>query len=197
MTTPLLNLSAMIQPGDVSENDKGKIHIFQTIETKFLEILTLLLALGGILLRIEKAILDRSFRGDEAALASAIHNHSLYELLTVPLGGSVTAPLGFLAGEKLVVDLFGFQDFYYRLVPLIADCLSVVLMFFLAKILLGDFGTAFAVGAFSLNRMLSFYSSDLKQYSTDVAIALCIYLMVARYLKNKSTRTPYGWLLSA
>ena len=188
MITPLFSLSAMIQPDDVSENDKGKTHIVQTVETKFLWILTLLLALAGILLRIEKAILDRSFRGDEAAMASAIQNHSLFELITVPLGGSVTAPLGFLASEKLVVGLLGFQDFYYRFVPLIAGCLSVVLMFFLAKTLLGDFGAAFAVGAFSLNWMLSFYSSDLKQYSTDVVISLLIYLMAARYFKDKSTK---------
>jgi hypothetical protein len=43
MITPLFSLSAMIQPDDVSENDKGKTHIVQTIETKFLWILTLLL----------------------------------------------------------------------------------------------------------------------------------------------------------
>jgi hypothetical protein len=196
MNIPLFKLSTIIQPDVAGENNKGKNHIIQKIETKFLWILTLLLALGGILLRIEKAILDRSFRGDEAALASAIQNHSLFELITVPLGGSVTAPLGFLASEKLVVGLLGSEDFYYRFVPLIAGCLSVILFFFLAKILLNEFGAAFAAGAFSLNWMLSFYSSDLKQYSTDVAVALLIYIMAARYFNDKSTKNIV-WLAVA
>src|ERR1700690_4037369 len=154
MTIQLFRLSTIIRPDVASENDKRNTHILQRIETKLLWILTLLLALGGILLRIEKAILDRSFRGDEAALASAIKNHSLFELITIPLGGSVTAPLGFLASEKLVVSLLGTEDFYFRFVPLLAGCLSVILVFILAKILLNDFGAAFTAGAFSLNWML-------------------------------------------
>jgi hypothetical protein len=170
-----------------------KANIAPTSESKFLWILTFAFALAGILLRIEKALLGRSFRGDEAAMASAIQNHSLYELLTKPLGGSITAPLGFLAVEKLIVQLLGFQDIIYRLIPLLAGCFSVILMFLLAKELLTSLGAAFAVGAFSLNWMLSFYSSDLKQYSTDVVIALIIYLMAARYFKKNST-TNLIWL---
>ena len=176
--------------------DQKKTHVIQSIESKFLWIITIILALAGILLRIDKAVLGRSFRGDEAALASSIQNHSLLELITVPLGGSVTAPLGFLAIEKLVVSLLGFQDIFYRLLPIIAGCLSVILMYFVAKEVLDDFGAAFAVVAFSLNWMLSFYSSDLKQYSTDVAFTLLIYLMAARYFKNNSTKNII-WLTVA
>jgi Dolichyl-phosphate-mannose-protein mannosyltransferase len=196
MTSIQLSNTAMTQSNVGSVLDQEKTHVVQSIESKFLWILTLILALAGILLRIEKAVLGRSFRGDEAALASAIQNHSLVELIIVPLGGSVTAPLGFLAIEKLVVGLLGFQDFFYRLIPLIAGCLSVVLMYFVAKEVLDNFGAAFAVGAFSLNWMLSFYSSDLKQYSTDVAFALLIYLMAARYFKNNSTKNIV-WLTVA
>ena len=188
MTSAQFSYTATIQSNVGSDIDQGKTHVTQTIESKFLWILTLILTLAGILLRIEKAVLGRSFRGDEAAVASSIKSHSLLELITVPLGGSVTAPLGFLAIEKMVVGLLGFQDFFYRLIPLIAGCLSVILMYFVAKEVLDNFGAAFAVGAFSLNWMLSFYSSDLKQYSTDVALALLIYLMAARYFKNNSTK---------
>jgi len=188
MTSAQFSYTATIQSNVGSDIDQGKTHVTQTIESKFLWILTLILTLAGILLRIEKAVLGRSFRGDEAAVASSIQSHSLLELITVPLGGSVTAPLGFLAIEKMVVGLLGFQDFFYRLIPLIAGCLSVILMYFVAKEVLDNFGAAFAVGAFSLNWMLSFYSSDLKQYSTDVALALLIYLMAARYFKNNSTK---------
>ena len=194
--------STQLSPTTTSQTDDGggvnqeKSNVIQSIESKFLWIITIILALAGILLRIDKAVLGRSFRGDEAALASSIQNHSLLELITVPLGGSVTAPLGFLAIEKLVVSLLGFQDIFYRLLPIIAGCLSVILMYFVAKEVLDDFGAAFAVVAFSLNWMLSFYSSDLKQYSTDVAFTLLIYLMAARYFKNNSTKNII-WLTVA
>ena len=92
-----------------------------------------------------------------------------------------------------MVELLGFQDFYYRLVPLLAGCLSVILMYFLAKELLGSFGAAFAVGAFALNWTISFYSSDLKQYSSDVVFTALIYLMAARYIKTNSTKNLF-WL---
>ena len=180
--------TATVQTEGAGEIQPRAANTTTLIESKFLWILTIILALAGILLRIQKALLGRSFRGDEAAMASAIQGHSLIELVTKPLGGTVTAPLGFLAVEKLTVQLLGFQDMVYRLIPLLAGCVSVILMFFLARELLGSFGAAFAVGAFSLNWMLSFYSSDLKQYSTDVVIAVIIYLTAARYFKNSSTK---------
>ncbi len=188
--------AATVQNEVTGEMNQKTTNIFQTIETKFLWILTIILALAGILLRIERALLGRSFGGDEAANALAITNHSLFELITKPSAANITAPIGFLVIEKLLIQLLGTQDFYFRLLPLLAGCLSVILMFFLAKEMLGNFGAAFAVGAFSLNWMLSFYSSDLKQYSTDVLIALLIYLMAARYLKNNSTGN-LSWLAAA
>jgi hypothetical protein len=178
----------MKQTNGTEEINQKRAFIVPPGESKFLWILTLVLALAGILLRLERALLNRSFRGDEAAMASAIQTHSLIELVTKPLGATVTAPFSFLVVEKLVTGLFGFQDLMYRLLPLLAGCLSVILMFFLARELVGNFGAAFAVGAFSLNWMLSFYSSDLKQYSTDVAMALLIYFLAARYFKNSLTR---------
>ena len=185
--------SAAVQTEVTGETNQKTTNIFQTIETKFLWILTCVFALAGIALRIEKALLGRSFRGDEAAMATAILYHSIVELATKPLGNTVTAPLGFLVIEKAAIQLLGHQDLIYRLIPLLGGCISVILMFFLTRELLGNFGATFAVGAFSLNWMLSFYSSDLKQYSTDVVIALIIYLMAARYLKNNTT-TNLLWL---
>jgi hypothetical protein len=196
MTAQHSAFTEMIQAEATGEIDQKRAHITRTIESKFFWILTSLLALAGILLRIERALLGRSFRGDEAAMASAIQSHSLIELITKPLGASVTAPFSFLVIEKLVTGLFGLQDIFYRLTPILAGCLSVVLMYFLARELLGNFGAAFAVGAFSLNWMLSFYSSDLKQYSTDVAITLLIYVMAARYFKDSSARN-LEWLAGA
>jgi hypothetical protein len=136
----------------------------------------------GIGLRLQRYLLGRSFRQDEATLALAIQARSLLGLIRQPLPGGLTAPIGFLALEKLFVVFLGNRDYIWRLLPILSGCLSVVLMFLLARRLLGTFGTVFALGAFSLNTMLLFYSSDLKQYSTDVIIALLIYLAVAFYL---------------
>ena len=75
--------------------NQKRANVYVAFESKFFWILTLALALAGMLLRIDRAVLGRSFRGDEAALASAIQHYSLLDLLTKPLGGSITAPSAF------------------------------------------------------------------------------------------------------
>ncbi|HEY5983040.1 MAG TPA: hypothetical protein VIU38_06160, partial [Anaerolineales bacterium] len=80
----------------------------------------LLLTALGIVLRLQRYFLGRSFRNDEAALALAIQGHSLQELISQPLPGGLTAPVGFLVLERLIISAFGNSDYVFRLLPLIA-----------------------------------------------------------------------------
>jgi len=158
--------------------------------SKHIQILFLALILTGLFLRIDKYALNRSFRGDEATLAANIIDRSLVELATEPLVPFQVAPVGFLILEKFVFEILGGRDYILRLLPLIAGCIAVVLMYFLAGSRLGNYGALFTLGAFSLNWYLVIYSSDLKQYSGDAMIATALYVAFDQYLKA-GTRKDY------
>ncbi|HEY5983046.1 MAG TPA: glycosyltransferase family 39 protein, partial [Anaerolineales bacterium] len=112
--------------------------------------------------------------------------HSLQELISQPLPGGLTAPVGFLVLERLIISAFGNSDYVFRLLPLIAGCAAVILMYFLCRRLLGHLGTTFALGVFAVNWMLLLYSSDLKQYSTDVFFVVLLLLLLAVYLNDET-----------
>ncbi len=60
-------------------------------------------------------------------------------------------------------------------------------MFWICRELLGKAGTVFALGAFAVNWNPLFYSSDLKQYSTDVFFTLLIFAVLLRYFNSRTT----------
>jgi type IV secretory pathway VirB2 component (pilin) len=145
-----------------------------------------LLLLLGIVLRVQRYLLDRSFRQDEAALALAIQGRTVASLLRQPLPGGLTAPIGFLIIEKLILGATAYTDSMFRLLPLVAGCVSLVLVLMLARRLLGNLGTIVVIGALSLNSMAIFYASDLKQYSSDVMWVALIFLALAFHLNARS-----------
>jgi hypothetical protein len=175
----------IVRPGAAEYSQPG------VLEQKVISGLTIALATLGLLLRIQRYVLGRSFRGDEAALALAIQGHTLPSLASKPLGGSFTAPVSFLLVEKLISDVLGQQDFIFRLFPLVAGVLSVILMFLLARRMLGGVGALFCVGALAMNWTVVFYSSDLKQYSSDILFAVILYSAAARYAERPSSRGAY------
>ncbi len=156
------------------------------LESRVVWIAGLILAAAGILLRLQRYFVGRSFRGDEAGMALAIESHSFVSMILRPLGGHLTAPPGFLAVEKLAVGLLGTHDYVFRLFPLLTGLLSVVLMYLLARRVLSGVATLFCIGAFSLNWVAAFYASDLKQYSGDILVALAVYIAAARYFDSQT-----------
>lgn len=149
--------------------------------------LPLVLVVLGIALRLQRYFLGRSFRNDEAALALALVRSSVQSLISQPLPGGLTAPLGFLIVEKLIVQALGNWDYVFRLLPLVAGCASMVLLCLLTRRLLGPLGSTFVLGAFAVNWMLLLYSSDFKQYSSDVFFVVLLYLALALYLRASTS----------
>ena len=143
----------------------------------------------GIFLRLAQYAANRSLWYDEALLASNIVNRSLAGLFK-PLDYFQGAPLGFLVLEKLAVQALGSSEYALRLVPLIAGILSLFLFRWVARQTLRPESVPIAVGLFALLGPLIYYSSEVKQYSGDVAIALFI-LASARPLFDG--RVPSAW----
>jgi hypothetical protein len=136
----------------------------------------------GIALRLAQYLHNRSLWLDEAMLALNVVNRSVPELLR-PLEYNQGAPIGFLVVQKLLADAFGTNEYVLRLFPLICGIASLILFPKVARHALAAApAVIFATAAFAISYKLIFYASDVKQYSSDVAIALAVYSMTHHIL---------------
>ena len=129
----------------------------------------------GIALRVTRYLANRSLWGDEGALALNIINKPVRDLLK-PLDYLQGAPTGFLLAEKAVVELLGDDELALRLFPLACGILSLFLFAAVARRALEPIGAALALVLFATVEPLVYYSSEVKQYSVDVAATLVLLL---------------------
>lgn len=131
----------------------------------------LLIALG-IVLRLKQYLVNRSFWADESSLALNLVNRT-FAGLAQPLDYEQASPILFLFIEKLLLVALGNKDYILRLFPLAAGLLAVFLIYRVASENIGTAGL-FAVGLFSVSGYLVYYSSELKQYGSDVTLGLLL-----------------------
>jgi hypothetical protein len=152
----------------------------------------------GCLLRIVQYLLDRSLWMDESYLSLNILHRSfagLFHALDYHQG----APIGFLLLEKSAVRLWGGSEYVLRLLPLLAGIASVLLFYKLASQALPAKAVPIATGLFAISPALIYYSAEVKQYSSDVAIALLLYCLTIEGSKSewKAGRTALAALVGA
>ena len=141
----------------------------------------------GVLARVVRFAADRSLWRDECALAINVVERSFAGLLE-PLDHAQVAPLGFLVLSKAMVAVFGSGEYALRLVPLAAGLGSLPLFFLMLREFLGRGEAAVALMLFAISEPLIFYSSELKQYASDVLVCTAILLCGARILCRGPTR---------
>ena len=130
----------------------------------------------GIVLRLIPYLDNRSLWLDEVWLALNILQKPFSQLME-PLDWRQIAPVGFLFIEKALVLNIGGSEYALRVFPLLAGILSLFLFYGVARRILTPRGLVIALGLFAISELLLRYSSELKQYSSDVTIALGIYLL--------------------
>lgn len=114
---------------------------------------------------------NRSLFLDEANLARNIADRSLWGLFT-PLDHQQYAPPLFLALEKLNWLLFGSAEQALRWWPLVMGCLSLYLMYRFLNEQIGKTVPAIMIlWLFAFSQVYIRYSTELKQYSTDMAVS--------------------------
>ena len=138
------------------------------------------LILLGILVRLRQFLVNRALWLDEAMLALNLVGRNIGELVK-PLDYDQGAPLGFLMVEKLVIGLLGQSEYAFRLIPMLAACAAMVMLYFWVKKLTGPLGVVFTLGVFVVSYSIVYYATDAKQYSSDVTVALALYLLAERF----------------
>jgi hypothetical protein len=149
--------------------------------------LAIALIIFGIVVRLTQYLTNRSLWADEATLALNIVNRSFLELLQ-PLDYDQGAPIGFLLLERSAVQLLGDNEFALRLFPLLSGIAAIFLFYELAKRWLQPPETLIALALFVTVTPLVYFSSEVKQYSSDVAITLLLCLIIPQPSEPKLSR---------
>jgi len=140
----------------------------------------------GIFLATFNFLNNRSLWLDEASLALNITNKSTLELLQ-PLDYNQVAPIGFLLLEKAFASIGGNTDWSMRITPLFSFLLSVPLFYAISFQLNRKKDVAFfSTALFSLSYYPIYFSSEVKQYMSDVLMCLTIILAALLFFNRKS-----------
>lgn len=134
---------------------------------------------------------NRSLWMDEAKLALNFVQSPVWGFFQ-PLLHNQIAPAGFLLIEKLAVEYFGDSEYILRLYPFIAGMLSVFLIYKLAFKVFGAWVGLTALTIFSISHWAIYYAAEVKQYSSDMMVALILYITVAYAVDRWSVQR---WLL--
>ena len=134
----------------------------------------------GVGLRVMQYAANTSQWLDEVMLSWSVIHRAFLELLTRPLAYGQSAPPGFLAAQRLAIVLFGTSDLALRLVPSACSVGALFVYFRLAKLTLPGIGRPIAMALFATGAPLILYAGQAKQYSSDVAVAAILLLVVVQ-----------------
>jgi hypothetical protein len=136
----------------------------------------------GLILRVRQYVANRSLWYDEALLALNIADRTPVELIQ-PLDNDQGAPIGFLLLQKLLIVALGNRDYNLRIIPLAAGVLSLILLYKVASQYVRGLAILLALSLFAVVGPLIYYSSEAKQYASDVAVCLILLLIASRCLE--------------
>ena len=156
------------------------------LKRRYTSILPWIIILIGVVLRFVQYLYNRSLWVDESLIALNVVERSFFGLL-FPLNYGQSAPIGFMLVEKLAVQVFGNNEYALRLFPLICGIVSLILFYEAAKRWICPKAVPIALSLFVILEPLIYYSSEVKPYSSDVAIALLIFLVTDLIISNNQT----------
>ena len=150
----------------------------------------------GILLRVREYLSNRSLWVDEALLVNNIIDRNFLELLK-PLSIDQHAPVGFLFVERFIFLLFGnSSEYVFRIFPLVCGIVSLFLFKKLAERIFPKVYAYLALAIFAFSDLQIRYSTELKQYSSEVLVQLSLYLLVTKFSLEKLMVKKWWFILA-
>lgn len=152
-----------------------------------------LVLVSGVSLALIQFLYNRSLWQDEASLALNIINLNFIDLFR-PLNGGQVAPVLFLVLEKFFSLLIPNSEFGLRLFPLICYLVTLFFFYFILKSVLRDENSIlFSLALFVFSTVIIRYSSEVKQYMTDVMVCTIInYLTIKKYSNSTNMFVTHG-----
>jgi hypothetical protein len=132
----------------------------------------------GVIFRLMSYVDNRPLYMDERSLLDNLVRLPVFDFHTT-LTEYQLAPPGFLVLERTLVRLPGDRVMAARFFPMACGVASMFLFRSAARRFLRPHAVPIAVGLFALSDWLIYYSSELKQYSCDLALTLVALLLAA------------------
>lgn len=129
------------------------------------------IVVAGLILRLYHYARNPVVWHDEAALIVNVLDKSFLEQLG-PLSLHTPVPPLVVWGEKCCVLLLGESPYVLRLLPLLASCLGLVLLTWLALRLLSQTSALWAILLAAFSDRLLWHCCEAKAYSFDVLVAV-------------------------
>ena len=114
---------------------------------------------------------------DEALLLPNLVELPIFDFTTTLSKDQLAAP-GFLVAERIMVRLPLPTVWAARLIPLLCGIASMFLMRSVARAYLMPRAVPIAVGLFAFDDWLLYYSTEIKQYCSDMTLTLCTLLLL-------------------
>lgn len=134
----------------------------------------------GIVLRLRVYLANRSLWLDEAMLALNLAGRDLAALLSKPLAHHQGAPPGFLTVEKLAITALGNHELAFRLLPMLAGTLGLLVFYLAARRVLAGLPLVLATALLACGPLPLYYSAEVKQYSVDLLATSVILWLTLR-----------------
>ncbi len=151
--------------------------------------MSLILILIGIILRIREYLFNRTMSFDEAVVALQLIKSSFSHLGNLYYNQlRVYHPYLFLFFTKLIIDFIKInipREFLFRFIPLLSGILSVFAFNRLAKKILPKKTAIIANIFFVFSSSLILFSTDFREYSSDVLLFTVLYLLLIDFIYQK------------
>jgi hypothetical protein len=144
----------------------------------------------GVALRLYHYLDRRSLWLDEIWVALNIVGRS-FAGLARPLDYAQSAPVGYLWIERLAVVLGGVNELALRAFPLLAGCLLLVALWFLARRLLDVRGATLCLALAALSPILIYFSNEVKPYVSDALVAVALTWLALDVLDAPDSRPAW------
>ena len=137
-------------------------------------------ALVGTALRLWQWQLGTTFFIDELAVLHNLAGRPAGQLLGAPLAEAQVAPPLFLLVEKACLVVLGRSELALRLPALLASLAALLLMWSVAQRVLDERLVPLALLTFAVGFTFVYYSNQVKQYASDVALSLLVLELALR-----------------
>ena len=159
-----------------------KTNKLRIVEVRKLHFLIIFISFSMALFQL---IWNRSLWYDEAMLANNIISKSFIELL-FPLDDNQVAPILYLFLTKLASLIVPKSEIGLRLVPFLFYCFTIFLFYKTLLLLFKkELTITFCLSLFLFNSSLIYYSSEVKQYTTDLFVAILLIFTLLKSISEK------------
>lgn len=150
-------------------------------------LLVLLIIFFGIFVRTKVYLLNAPFWLDECMLSHSFIDRNIWDFFN-SLDCQQKSPPLFLLSTFIIVKLFGFNEYCFRLIPFLSSIFSMIGFYFLLKqILKNKIGILIGLFLFAISVQSIYYAAEFKSYSLDLLVCILLLLSYKHInLKNLS-----------